>query len=1555
MQGSLYPDGVLVNQVALRRTELTKAAEILRDRTSMSSRGLLSGGEVTLNGVDSSRIDIAAFSGFVPSGEFVSRSSSALNITLSDYTTGTVNLVCVVYTEDNTHNQPHESDEQVYPTFAESAYRVRVYTQAEYDALPPTDDNLSNDARDRIMILAQATATGAGSPPTLTGPLTFQNIQYTVPSVLATIAGVQVLAVSSGTPQGQGVIEFDDTTVSPNYQFRWQPYGLSSAGPWVEVTGDTEVNLPDTNGDYITIQVVTSQLPNIGGTVTENVIVYNLYNQNIPRFSAADYLHRNKIGTGVVSAQNPHGNSLNDFAGEGFGLLEEHQDVMHSKGIWRGSSATIFAVSINTVADPLGDLVTVNQPLTSDLYYINGKKLNTMAPTSFLFNDTGFSSGDVGATNRLGTKLFELYVDDDATLISHLRAYFPDTRNCTGVWVIDCHDEFPGGAYSLKYNVSSGVYTFSLNDGAGVVYSPSVTTNLGVVLRLYDASGVYWIDLWVNLNEAVPANADGILQTVDGDYVDTVTFVDAPDLDQHMKIHAMAYWYDAAAGPAKGKIGYPPYVSTLPRTTLDKRQYGNLNTANIDDETLEKQEYQAIDTYHRSGILNGYDDGNEFRVSGTSGTTRTFSGGSYYCRGKLLSTTGVDYDFTTASSYLVYADYRGNFQNLDIGAGSVYNNDLTEALKFVVGNGMYRDPVTDSTYALGKDDHAERGVPLYLVVSNGVSVITWDISRNVNHEALAWSVGTRASCNADFAGLQGAQAWTDLYQELGLAKSITLTVIGDVSIHDAAYVQAEGIRVTGGAKSGTVYVDYGATTGAWVLGDNAVVDNVNIQQRVNGNCFRMASGMVVRDCSYTYAAGTVTNDHVFTENATSYLEVEIKGNNIITINGLFDQSAADTGHIDVDIKDNIIVQGAVNTDGAAFPGVVALSGTQLTIENNTITTLNTGGVYTFGIVGLSWQDCHVRGNTIYLGAGDGTSSEVGIYGFLTESEIAENTILRLAGSTATTGVGVALVGESGSYSSSVRDNVFRGMGIGISMGAFFGGGTIRNFSVSGNKFYNTFYRAVSLYSESQMTNIKIHANQIFSVYRSGGLGSWTGAAGICVELNGNTNLSGLSITDNVIRADGSAPNNSFGYGVFSATGDVHGILVDISGVTNTAALSDGITINDNQIINAQGGIAANTKYIKVAYDGAGQIYNLSINGNNLAGVTLTTTGEHDGIEFVAPGLSSDNHRVLNACSNEITIVDVFGNLQSNGIVFGGVYQEFVVADNKVRCSRTGVSVLGHRGNISGNTVESNSVGIEVNISDSMTVVNNEILINTLNPHESSHYRNGCIGIGFLFSTDFICRGNSVKLRGWGGTAMLEDSVNILVGSACNSFTMDANRTFQEYTGTIAHYFDGTGGKPDVTDEGQQAAFHVYMNEPGVGSAKASIDWSFTNNVLDNYNNVPGPSRSHGLYVTRTGSYITDKQMRIQLSSNQILGSNWADRYEFFWNGNYLTDTASFATHQLIVTGNHLALLYFPASDGTYSTKRNLSAAFDPAVATNIYDEITVSGGGTAALCANQDF
>ena len=150
MDRAIFPNGVLIDQTVLNRVETSKIAEILRAREDITSRGVFSGGAITVNAGDDTLIDVAAFSGYVPNGEYVESAAVTYNIELSDYIANTINYVCAVQTTENSRYKPHESDGTRQATASTNTYRLRVFTEAEYDALLESDDNTDNNSTNNI-------------------------------------------------------------------------------------------------------------------------------------------------------------------------------------------------------------------------------------------------------------------------------------------------------------------------------------------------------------------------------------------------------------------------------------------------------------------------------------------------------------------------------------------------------------------------------------------------------------------------------------------------------------------------------------------------------------------------------------------------------------------------------------------------------------------------------------------------------------------------------------------------------------------------------------------------------------------------------------------------------------------------------------------------------------------------------------------------------------------------------------------------------------------------------------------------------------------------------------------------------------------------------------------------------------------------------------------------------------------------------------------------------------------------------------------------------------
>ncbi|RLI84823.1 MAG: hypothetical protein DRP01_07550, partial [Archaeoglobales archaeon] len=791
MEGSLYPDGVTVDHVALRRTERTKSAEILRNRLDWTSRGILTGGVVTVNGsgvAPFTHIDITQATGFVPNGEFIDIGSAFVDISLADETSGVVNYVCAVYTETNKYYQPHESNGNTYPIYVEGSSRVRIYTEAQYGALPLTDDNLANDAQDRILLIAKVTANGPASSLTassIQSPTEYNNILYSTPRALLTILGVDVVSFTPDTPVGDGTLSYTYVGAG-NYDFTWTT--SNGVGAATNVTSDGTYDVLDGAGESIRILVATTVLPTTGTfPLTEVITVTNLYAQDIPRLTADDHLHRNMQGTGTISPENPHGQSLDDFSGESFSLLNEHQDVMHSNGIWRGSQPTCLAVTINEAAAP--DTFSVQAPVGNDKYYVNGVKMDEVnSPTGIQIIPTPAQS----------TYMYEVYVSDEKNVSYVAKATYPVTRNMTGTWILDMSPDYPAGSAVLAVTATGpGPWTFTWDGGEGVIVYAAEPPH---VVRLYAADGVHWVDVWVNTATG-GAPTDDKLPTASTSDTIAVAASMTTGSDEYMRIACLPYWYNSAS--AAWILGYDP-VST-PRQSVDARIWGNLGKAEMADGALQDLIYSPTNELGRSGVLlrrNGAH--NEFNsVYIGTGFAFTINGGSYYCRGQRITASTVQSLAVGASALqLVWADMSGAYNVIDV--TGTYGGDIQAAMRYVLGGTQDVSDVSDVYHYSDTTDPPERGVLLYYVETNATDITTLrEFTQNVNHVDDPWSVGSRYASGSVKVG---QCAYDNLFTAFEYARYATyrtmdhgpveITVRGVTTV-DSPITQPTGVHVKG--------------------------------------------------------------------------------------------------------------------------------------------------------------------------------------------------------------------------------------------------------------------------------------------------------------------------------------------------------------------------------------------------------------------------------------------------------------------------------------------------------------------------------------------------------------------------------------------------------------------------------------------------------------------------------------------------------------------------------------------------------------------------------------
>jgi hypothetical protein len=847
MERSLYPNGVLITQADLQRTEVTKANQILRMRTDVTSRGVMTGGAITVNAVNTDRIDVAAFSGYTPRGDYLSASVSNSNVPMSDPTNGIVNYICAIYTETTSRMAPTETGGYTQATSAEASYRIVVYSEVDYlnpSVLTPSDDNLSNDSRDRCLLLGKVVANGSGVALTnasITPPTVMSSSLYPNPVSPAILPGVDIISVDTSTATGTGLLEYQYAAGS--YQLRWTSPG-GSVGAYQLWTVDDIKNVTDGSGKYLTVSLVASQMPMTGTfPLTASISIIDLYGQAVPRLTAEDKFHRSLRGTGIVTPTNPHGLAPDDIYGQTILQLDEHQDIMHCNGIWKGSLSTLFSGSVTPGAGY--DILHINGPSNLDTYYINGKGLTHLDTQDIVFS---FPTPTV--------HMYEVYVSDQEELKTNLKMSYPALpRNCKGTWIINCSKSHTAGSYDLTVVVAGAVtftYEFSWGDG------PTVSLTEGDIdqaIRLYAKDGLNWVDVWARCSTR--AASDGNLPNSIGTYTDTITVLSSPSWSTNLLVGTVPYWYKDSP-ISHGTLGYPSYLGS--RFTVDRRSWGTLGTENISDDTLQELVYAPNNEFNFSGVIIdrdiAFDSFGNFEIE-TSGTSLDVyvSGGHCYCRGKRL-TVSFNPALTLQPSVrsLVYVDAAGVLQVINV--TTEFSGDSDVAMAYLLGNGADRLATSSSLHGTkALEASPERGVPLYFVDTDGSGVTSYfSVMRNVNKVSKEWSVGLY---NASFQTLEAAfyhaRNWTT-------QSSIELTIIGSTIVSNIID-QPANVSVKG-VEGNSVSITAVSTTGAWTLSASNIVDGVNFICNIADNiALKCNDSIQLLNCTFDCPTSYILGDN----------------------------------------------------------------------------------------------------------------------------------------------------------------------------------------------------------------------------------------------------------------------------------------------------------------------------------------------------------------------------------------------------------------------------------------------------------------------------------------------------------------------------------------------------------------------------------------------------------------------------------------------------------------------------------------------------------------------
>lgn len=344
MERTIYNDGVDVTQTQLNNTESSKAYQIQRrfvDMTGPTQGGRVSG--LTVQVVTGQSVfSLLSGTAYTPRGDLLELVNTVPNVVLKDYTLGAVNYLCLIYQETASTPEAHESTGTTLNTTAVGNPVFQVLTQAQYNALPTSSNgnlrlnlqtaDLTTLAQDRIYIAAEIIGKGftTGTPNTynkagdsgddfLAGNIV-QAPAVTVVKTAAqanppTITGVNLKALSSTVALGTGSLTL--TVVSTtSWTLTFTAPGDSAGTPVNVSPGETPqtVLVPShTASMVLTVEVISNLLPTAGGPFTNTVTVYNLYDAIGQGLSAADLLHRSKLGSYLPSSVDPHGMGFTDF------------------------------------------------------------------------------------------------------------------------------------------------------------------------------------------------------------------------------------------------------------------------------------------------------------------------------------------------------------------------------------------------------------------------------------------------------------------------------------------------------------------------------------------------------------------------------------------------------------------------------------------------------------------------------------------------------------------------------------------------------------------------------------------------------------------------------------------------------------------------------------------------------------------------------------------------------------------------------------------------------------------------------------------------------------------------------------------------------------------------------------------------------------------------------------------------------------------------------------------------------------------------------------------
>jgi hypothetical protein len=501
MNRSLWPEGVEIHQADLVRETQDTINSIAVRHASATTMGVLSGLSVSPASGNPNLLFISSGAGYAPNGELVVVTTDQNNISLADSTVDAVNYILAIYTEIYGDPQAHEDLGTTLPTSAVGSFRIAVLTSAQWSALPISDPNLNNNARDRSVLLAIVTGTG--------GALTQANIQTPTPyptvlyiSQPTSISGVRINSVSPGTQTGTGVLTY--TIASGVRRLQWQaPNDYAGGTPSGNITTDTTLVLTSASSNpvySIVVSVAQVDLPVDPATITNSITISDIYAQMVPRLSGVDSSHRHMLGSGIATTTNPHALTLEDIGADINGVLQQHQLTMHANGILdplefgqakESLRTTIVSASgqddVARIA-PLDSITDLNNAV-----YVNGLRLTGIGEQFVSFDDVRPNYYE----------LYGIYLQPNGTVYKKSRAIFNPPPNTGEVGPPPTGDIFSGNVQIVNISDFSHIFDSDLSTGI-MVRDNAGTKEMALVVP------VGWHTFWVPLNNTNPST--GILR-----------------------------------------------------------------------------------------------------------------------------------------------------------------------------------------------------------------------------------------------------------------------------------------------------------------------------------------------------------------------------------------------------------------------------------------------------------------------------------------------------------------------------------------------------------------------------------------------------------------------------------------------------------------------------------------------------------------------------------------------------------------------------------------------------------------------------------------------------------------------------------------------------------------------------------------------------------------------------------------------------------------------------------------------------------------------------------